>query len=105
MKARALAVLLSLSVITIPSHADTASEKSSVSTGVAHKIDLNKADAKALTGSFKGIGKKRAEAIVAYRTEHNGIKAIDELAQVKGFGQRFVTVNKAKLAEVFEVSK
>ena len=50
---------------------------------VSHKIDLNKADAAALTGSVKGIGKKRAEAIVAYREGHHGFKAVQELAEVK----------------------
>lgn len=48
-------------------------------------ININSADAKALT-SLKGIGKKRAEAIIEYRKDHGPFKSIDDLANVKGIG-------------------
>ena len=60
-------------------------------------INLNKADVAMLAGSFKGIGMKRAEAIVAYREAHQGFKSLDELAEVKGIGQRFVERNRDEL--------
>ncbi|MBN9230542.1 MAG: competence protein ComEA [Legionella sp. 40-6] len=66
-----------------------------------NKINLNKADASTITGSVKGIGKKRAEAIVAYRDSHQGFKTIDELAQVKGIGQHFVDTHKQALEELY----
>ena len=68
-------------------------------------IDLNKADLAQLTGSFKGIGKKRAEAIIAYRASHRGFKSIDELADVKGIGPHFIEVNGEKLKETYTVIK
>lgn len=68
------------------------------------KIDLNKANLSSLIGSFKGIGKKRAEAIISYRESHSGFKSIEELADVKGFGQHFVTANQEKLREVFIIN-
>ncbi len=102
MKAKYIAILLSFFVISAPIQAASlppaeASNKSS------HKIDLNKADLSTLTGSFKGIGKKRAEAIIAYRDSHQGFKSIEELAEVKGLGQHFMESNRAKLNDTYAV--
>lgn len=107
MKAKIIAVLLSLFVVTLPAHADSGSKKQSPikqTVVVNTKIDLNKADLSVLTGSFKGIGKKRAEAIIAYRESHSGFKSLEELAEIKGFGQRFVDTNRDKLKEVFVIN-
>ena len=105
MKARFIAMLLSIFVITLPVQADTVpkklQEQHAPSSG---KIDLNQADLSTLTGSFKGIGKKRAEAIIAYRESHKGFKSLEELAEVKGFGQRFMNTNRDKLKEVFIIN-
>lgn len=106
MKAKLIAAALSFVVVTLPVHASTSFNKIPVKqTAVAsNKIDLNKADLSSLTGSFKGIGKKRAEAIIAYREAHQGFKSIEELAEVKGFGQHFIVTNREKLSEVFLVN-
>jgi len=34
-----------------------------------------------------GVGKKKAEAIVAYRKSHGNFKSVDELDKVKGIGK------------------
>lgn len=106
MKARFLAVFLSLFVVTIPVQAVSSlkTPPAKQTAAVSDKIDLNKADLSTLTGSFKGIGKKRAEAIIAYREDHKGFKSLEELAEVKGFGQRFVEANRDKLKEVFVIN-
>lgn len=52
-------------------------------------VDLNTAD-KAALESVKGIGPKKAEAIIKYRTEHGPFKSVDELANVKGFGKKTI---------------
>ncbi|CEG56296.1 ComEA family DNA-binding protein [Legionella fallonii] len=106
MKAKYTALCLSLFIIIPSVHAASSQNPSSTKQAavVKNKIDLNKADLSALTGSFKGIGKKRAAAIIAYRESHHGFKAIEELASVKGFGQHFLDVNKEKLKEVFTVN-
>lgn len=111
MKARIIAVLLSFFVVSLPVQAESVPKKTTPvkatpveqAPTVSNKIDLNKADVNTLTGSFKGIGKKRAEAIIAYRDSHSGFKSIEEFAEIKGFGQHFVEVNREKLAEVFVV--
>ncbi|MFI4919362.1 MAG: ComEA family DNA-binding protein [Legionellales bacterium] len=108
MKARYLAVLLSsLFVVTLPVQADGSPNKHvavNKTAPVQNKIDINKANLSTLTGSFKGIGKKRAEAIIAYRESHKGFKSLEELAEVKGFGQRFMETNREKLKDVFVVN-
>lgn len=106
MKAKLFAVCLSLSLVTIPVHATNPPPIPSAKQPVVaiNKIDLNHADLSILTGSYKGIGKKRAEAIIAYRESHHGFKSIEELAEVKGFGQKFIAANREKLNEIFVIN-
>lgn len=101
MKAYSIAMLLSLFAATLPAQAESHPTPTQSISPVTQKINLNKADVSALTGSFKGIGKKRAEAIIAYRESHSGIKSIEELAEIKGFGQKFVDKNRTQLTELF----
>ena len=50
-------------------------------------ININTADAATLT-KIKGIGPKKAEAIIAYRTANGNFKTIDDLKKVKGIGAK-----------------
>lgn len=50
-------------------------------------VDINHADATQLT-SLKGIGAKRAEAILSYRQAHGQFQAVDGLSSVKGIGKK-----------------
>ncbi|MDI1351574.1 MAG: helix-hairpin-helix domain-containing protein [bacterium] len=105
MNARFLAVLISMFVITLPVHANTSTKNHPEQHApVNNLINLNTADLATLTGSFKGIGKKRAEAIIAYRESHHGYKSLEELAEVKGFGQNFMEKNRDKLKETFVIN-
>ncbi|QDP72449.1 helix-hairpin-helix domain-containing protein [Legionella israelensis] len=109
MKAKIIAVLLSISFslicsFSLSSHAASSSLKSPSAgklQSTAEKINLNKADLQSLIHSYKGIGKKRAEAILAYREKHDGFKSIEELAKVKGFSKKFVQTHLKQLNEVF----
>ena len=65
------------------------------------KINLNSADVLLLTHAVKGIGKKRAEAIVDYRTSHGKFRALGDLAMVKGLGAGFVQKHRTELEQVF----
>lgn len=56
-------------------------------------VNINKADVKTLA-ALKGIGQKRAEAVIAYRQQHGAFGQIEELVNVKGIGQSFLTNNK-----------
>jgi competence protein ComEA len=68
------------------------------------EVDINSADVKELS-SIKGIGEKRATAIVEYRKEHC-FKSVLELVNVKGIGEKTlekikkdITVGKCPLKE------
>jgi len=60
----------------------------------AGAVNINTADAASLAAALKGVGQSKAEAIVAYRKEHGAFKSADELAQVKGIGQKLVDKNR-----------
>ena len=59
----------------------------------AQKVDVNTATAEKLQ-DVKGIGPKKAEEIVKYRTANGPFKSVDDLANVKGIGE--ATVKKIK---------
>jgi comEA protein len=50
-------------------------------------VDVNQADTKTLE-KVKGLGPKKAEAIVAYRNEHGKFQTMDDVAKVKGIGKK-----------------
>lgn len=61
------------------------------------RLDLNKADAMLLQSTLSGIGKTKAEAIVAYREEHGAFTTVDELLEIKGIGKALLDRNRDKL--------
>ena len=64
-----------------------AAEGKQVASGKEVRINLNTASAQQLT-SLKGIGTKKAEAIVAFRKEHGNFKKSEDLMLVKGIGPK-----------------
>lgn len=56
-------------------------------------ININTADASAIADGLVGVGKEKAEAIVAYRKEHGPFKSPEQLADVKGIGDKLVLKN------------
>jgi competence ComEA-like helix-hairpin-helix protein len=52
------------------------------------KVNINKANFKTLK-TVKGIGSKRASAILHYRAKHGAFKNINELRKLKGKGYNF----------------
>lgn len=63
----------------------------------AGSVNLNSADAATLQSSLAGIGKAKAEAIVAYREANGAFASVDELLEVKGIGQALIERNREKL--------
>ncbi|MDF1582796.1 MAG: helix-hairpin-helix domain-containing protein [Methyloprofundus sp.] len=63
----------------------------------AAPVDINKASAQEISESLDGVGLKKAEAIVAYRTANGPFASIDDLANVKGIGEKTVAKNKDNL--------
>lgn len=52
-------------------------------------VNINSADAKTLS-TLKGIGPKKAQALVKYREENGNFTSIHDLMKVKGFSQKFI---------------
>lgn len=66
-------------------------------TGDSAKVYINTASASLLHQALQGIGKTKAEAIVAYREEHGNFASVDELLEVKGIGSLLLERNRDKL--------
>lgn len=62
-------------------------DKASKKMEVATPIDINTADVSILK-NLKGIGPKKAEAIVAYRQANGPFKSPEDLKKVKGIGDK-----------------
>lgn len=60
----------------------------------AGKVNINSADAATIAAGLNGVGEAKADAIVAYRTEHGPFKSADQLAEVKGIGLKTVEMNR-----------
>ena len=54
----------------------------------ATPVNINTAEAQVLAKNIKGIGIKKAEAIVAYREAHGEFKSSSDIMKVKGIGKR-----------------
>ena len=60
-------------------------------------VNINTANANTLAAALDGVGAQRAKAIVEYREAHGPFRTVDDLAQVKGIGERVVAENRARL--------
>ncbi len=56
----------------------------------ASEVDINTSDAATIAAALKGIGMKKAEAIVAYRESNGPFTSVDELVNVRGIGEKTV---------------
>ena len=61
---------------------------------IAAPVNVNTADAKTISEALSGIGQKKAEAIVKYRTEKGLFKTAEDLVNVAGIGEKTVEKNK-----------
>lgn len=61
---------------------------------LAGKVNINTAPAEVLAAELSGIGLSKAQAIVSYRTNHGAFKTANELAEVKGVGEKTVEKNR-----------
>ena len=53
------------------------------------KVNINTANADEVA-TLNGIGKAKAEAIVAYRTANGNFTTVDDLTKVKGIGDKII---------------
>ncbi len=60
-----------------------------VTKNMTQVVRINSADAVALA-SLKGIGPRKAQAILAYREQNGSFNSVSDLTKVKGIGQKFL---------------
>ncbi|MBL4852020.1 MAG: helix-hairpin-helix domain-containing protein [Gammaproteobacteria bacterium] len=63
----------------------------------AAPVNINTADAGHLETSLVGIGSEKAAAIVQYREDNGSFASVDDLANVKGIGQKTIDKNRENL--------
>ncbi|MCW8904567.1 ComEA family DNA-binding protein [Sedimenticola sp.] len=63
----------------------------------AGQVNINTATAEQIATELKGVGDSKAQAIVAYRTQNGAFKTADELAMVKGIGEKTVAANRENI--------
>ena len=67
-----------------------------VVSGLFATVDINTAS-KAELVSLKGVGAKKADAILKMRKD-SCFKSVEELTKVKGIGKKFIEKHKAELS-------
>jgi competence protein ComEA len=60
----------------------------------AGPVNVNTADAETISAELQGVGITKAIAIVEYRKANGPFKSPDDLALVKGIGERTVELNR-----------
>jgi competence protein ComEA len=60
------------------------------------KVSLNEASVEQLV-LLKGIGEKKAQAIISYRTRHGAFTSVEQVVNVKGIGEKILMDNKSIL--------
>lgn len=68
----------------------------SLTLSAADPVNINSADKQTLM-QVKGIGEKRAEAIIAYREKNGPFKSVADLTEIDGIGQSLLETNKDML--------
>jgi competence protein ComEA len=59
----------------------------------AQQININTADAEAIASALKGIGLKKAQAIIEYRKTYGPFHDVEELTEVNGIGKSTLEKN------------
>ncbi|MHC8440707.1 MAG: ComEA family DNA-binding protein [Candidatus Eutrophobiaceae bacterium] len=72
-----------------------------MSTGIlameGQKVNINTADQESLVKMIRGVGERRAAAIILYRKEYGDFKSIEDLAKVKGVSTSIIEKNREVL--------
>ncbi|WP_286235586.1 ComEA family DNA-binding protein [Thalassotalea sediminis] len=96
MKIKTLVVIATLLSFNTFADESTDTEQTSAIQPVTTKIALNKADAEQLS-TLKGIGVKKAQAIILYRQQMGEFQTLEDLLNVKGIGKKVLADNQAVL--------
>ena len=59
----------------------------------ASPVNINTADAPTLSKNIKGVGMKKAQAIIDYREKNGKFNKVEDLMKVKGIGVKLLEKN------------
>lgn len=91
----AAALILISSSVSLAVENKSAQDQPAVSQ-VQQVVNINTADAETLT-NLKGVGIKKAEAIIAWREANGGFTSVEQLLEVKGIGVAILDENRNSL--------
>lgn len=94
------AVVVSLSAVSFvqaESTSPTTKAKAQVEAPKSTQVNINTADVDTLM-TLKGVGAKKAEAIIAWRKANGKFTSAEQLMDVKGIGESIFETNKSRLS-------
>ena len=59
----------------------------------AAPVNINTADALTISKNIKGVGLKKAQAIIAFRDKNGKFDTVQDLTKVKGIGKKLLEKN------------
>ena len=60
-------------------------------------VNINTATPEQIASALKGVGLKKAQAIVAWRKANGAFAQIEQLLEVKGIGEKTLSLNKERI--------
>ncbi|WP_341503770.1 helix-hairpin-helix domain-containing protein [Gallaecimonas sp. GXIMD4217] len=77
--------------------ANSTQEAAKATAAVGEMLNINSASAEEIARILKGVGAKKAAAIVEYRKLHGPFKSLEDLKEVKGLGNKLLAANADKI--------
>jgi competence protein ComEA len=74
-----------------------AASQTDVESSKVSGVNINNADAQMLTDGLKGVGPKKAEAIIQWRERNGGFNSLEQLLEVKGIGEKTLQDNRPNM--------
>jgi competence protein ComEA len=76
----------------------TAAKVAKAKAVIEQTVNINTATAEMISSHLKGIGLKKAQAIIEWRKVNGKFISAEQLTEVKGIGEKTVLANKKKIA-------
>jgi competence protein ComEA len=94
---RPLLILLSVFILGGAVYVQAAEPEADTVVMSGVSVNVNTADAELIAEVLKGIGLKKAQAIVAWREKHGKFTAVEQLTEIKGVGESTLAKNEGRI--------